>query len=68
MADYYSVISQAVAALEMNTFEDRRAIYNRARGQRVLGSEACFAVLGEIDLAACLSQLVECFGNLSLAI
>ena len=31
MADYYSAISRAVAALETNTFEDRRAIYNRAR-------------------------------------
>jgi hypothetical protein len=31
MAEYYSVISRAVAALEINTFEDRRAIYNRAR-------------------------------------
>ncbi len=31
MADYYSLISRAVAALEVNTFEDRRAIYNRAR-------------------------------------
>jgi hypothetical protein len=31
MADYYSVISRAVAALETNTFEDRRAIYKHAR-------------------------------------
>ena len=31
MADYYSVIRRAVAALEINTLEDRRAIYNRAR-------------------------------------
>jgi hypothetical protein len=31
MADYYSVISRAVAALETNTFDDRRAIYNHAR-------------------------------------
>jgi hypothetical protein len=31
MADYYPLISRAVAALEINTFEDRRAIYNRAR-------------------------------------
>jgi hypothetical protein len=31
MADYYSAISRAVAALETNTFDDRRAIYNRAR-------------------------------------
>jgi hypothetical protein len=31
MADYYSLISRAVAALETNTFEARRAIYNRVR-------------------------------------
>jgi hypothetical protein len=34
MADYYSLISRAVAALETNTFEDRRAIYNRARAMQ----------------------------------
>ena len=31
MADYYSVIRRAVVALGISTFEDRRAIYNRAR-------------------------------------
>ena len=31
MADYYSVISRSVATLKINTFDDRRAIYNRAR-------------------------------------
>src|SRR5215467_12354461 len=31
MADYYSLISRAVATLETNTFEARRAIYNYAR-------------------------------------
>src|SRR5215472_13250345 len=31
MADHYSLISRAVAALETNTFEARRAIYNYAR-------------------------------------
>jgi hypothetical protein len=31
MTDYYSLISRAVAAPQTNTFEDRRAIYNRAR-------------------------------------
>src|SRR6516162_9813857 len=30
-ADYYSLISRAVAALETNTFEARRAIYNHVR-------------------------------------
>jgi hypothetical protein len=34
MSDYYSVLSQAVAALEINTFEDRRGIYNRARAMQ----------------------------------
>jgi hypothetical protein len=29
--EYYRLISRAVAALEINTFEDRRAIYNCAR-------------------------------------
>ncbi len=29
--EYYRLISRAVAALEINTFEDRRAIYNRAQ-------------------------------------
>ena len=31
MTDYYPVLLRAVAALETNTFEGRRAIYNRAR-------------------------------------
>jgi hypothetical protein len=31
MTDYYPVILRAVAALETNTFEARRAIYNHAR-------------------------------------
>jgi hypothetical protein len=31
MTDYYPVILRAVAALETNTFEARRAIYNRVR-------------------------------------
>jgi hypothetical protein len=34
MADYYSVISRAVAALETNTFDDRRDVYNRARAMQ----------------------------------
>jgi len=31
MADYYHLISGAVAALETNTFDARRGIYNHAR-------------------------------------
>ena len=29
--EYYHLIRRAVAALEINTFDDRRAVYNRAR-------------------------------------
>jgi len=31
VADYYPLVSRAVAALKPNTFESRRAVYNRAR-------------------------------------
>jgi len=31
MTDYYPLLLRAVAALEANTFEGRRAIYNHAR-------------------------------------
>jgi integrase len=31
VADYYPLVSRAAAALELNTFERRRAVYNRAR-------------------------------------
>ena len=36
MAEYYSVIRRAVAALEIDTLEDRHAIYNRARAVQEL--------------------------------
>ena len=35
MADYYFVISRAVAALEVKTFAERRAIYDRARAAQL---------------------------------
>src|SRR5690349_6194783 len=48
MTDYYSVIRRAVAALETNNLEDRRAIYSRARavlesqlGKRPLNKAHC---------------------------
>jgi hypothetical protein len=35
LTDYYPVILRAVAALETNTFEARRAIYSRARAAQL---------------------------------
>ncbi len=35
MTDYYYVLLRAVAALEANTFEGRRAIYNHARTAQI---------------------------------
>jgi hypothetical protein len=35
MTDYYPVLLRAVAALEANTFEGRRAIYNHARTAQI---------------------------------
>jgi len=43
MADYYSLISRAVAALDKNISENRRAIYERAR-------TGLLAPLGESDI------------------
>ena len=44
VADYYSMRGRAVVGLEINTFEERRAIYNRARAAQsyTLGRRAVF--------------------------
>jgi hypothetical protein len=50
MADYYPLISRAVAALEKNNGENRRALYERARGALLAQLRGITPSLSESDI------------------
>ena len=50
MADYYPLISRAVAALEKNNGENRRALYERARGALLAQLRGVTPALNESDI------------------
>src|SRR5262245_40793711 len=50
MADYYPLISRAVAALEKNSGENRRAIYERARAALLALLRGVTPPLSESDI------------------
>ena len=50
MADYYPLISRAVAALEKNSGENRRAIYERARQALLAQLRGVTPALEESDI------------------
>ena len=50
MADYYPLISRAVAALEKNNGENRRAIYERARQALLAQLRGVTPALEESDI------------------
>lgn len=50
MADYYPLISRAVAGLEKNTGENRRALYERARGALLTQLRGVTPALSESDI------------------
>src|SRR5256886_9376034 len=50
MADYYPLISRAVGALEKNTGENRRAIYDRARAALLAQLRGVTPPLDESDI------------------
>ena len=49
MADYYPLIARAVAGLDKNTGENRRALYERARGALVNQLRGVEPALEEAD-------------------
>ncbi len=59
MADYFPVLSRAVAGLENNTGEARRAVYERARAAIVRQLRAIDPPLSEEDIARERMQLEE---------
>ena len=50
MADYYSLIARAVAVLEKNTGENRRALYERARAALLAQLRGLTPALDESDI------------------
>jgi hypothetical protein len=59
MADYFPVLSRAVAGLETNTGESRRAVYDRARAAIVRQLRSIEPPLSEEDIARERMQLEE---------
>jgi hypothetical protein len=50
MADYYPLIARAVAGLEKNNGENRRALYERARGALLAQLRSVTPALNESDI------------------
>jgi len=50
MADYYPLIARAVAGLEKNTGENRRALYERARAALLTQLRSLTPALNESDI------------------
>ena len=50
MADYYPLIARAVAGLEKNNGENRRALYERARGALLAQLRSVTPTLNEFDI------------------
>lgn len=59
MADYFPVLSRAVAGLETNTAETRRAVYDRARAAITRQLRAIDPPLAEEDIAREQTQLED---------
>jgi hypothetical protein len=65
MADYYSIMAMAVRALDRNTGEARRGLYDRARAALI--AEMRGAELELLDILAAQMSLEEAIGKIEAA-
>jgi hypothetical protein len=63
MADYYSIIARAVRALDPNTGETRRRLYDRARGALLAEMSSAALALDPSDILAAQVSLEEAVGQ-----
>ncbi|GLK54387.1 hypothetical protein JOD31_001554 [Methylopila capsulata] len=67
MADYFPVLSRAVAGLETNTGENRRAVYERARAAIIRQLRSIDPPIAEEDIARERMQLEEAIRKVEAA-
>jgi hypothetical protein len=63
MADYYSIIAKAVRALDPNTGDARRRLYDRARGALLGEMRSVELALNQADILAARMSLEEAIGR-----
>jgi hypothetical protein len=63
MADYYSIIAKAVGALDGNTKDARRGLYERARAALVAEMGAADPALNQSDILIARMSLEEAIGK-----
>jgi hypothetical protein len=63
MADYYSIIVNAVSALDRNTRDARRQLYERARAALITRMRGTTPALDQSDILAARISLEEAIGR-----
>ena len=66
MADYYTIIAKAVAALDPNTGEARRRIYERARGALSGETRSAGLPLNKSDILSAQMSLEEAIARVEI--
>jgi hypothetical protein len=66
MADYYTIIAKAVAALDPNTGEARRRIYERARGALSGETRSAGLPLNKSDIVSAQMSLEEAIARVEI--
>jgi hypothetical protein len=63
MADYYSIIAKAVSALDSNTGDARRRLYERARAALIAEMRGANPALNQSDILVARISLEEAIGK-----